>query len=183
MTGGSRTTPVVLAIAALALLVVARPLLGNGGTVRISRAAVGPYFVSVFSSPTPLRTGEVDISVLVQDSSDAAVDVPVWVEAAPVGGTSTGAGAAAAVIRQQATRQQATNKLFKAAKFDVENPGMWRFRVAVGEGGGAGAVGFESRVTKSTLLDQPYLLALLVLAPLLFVGWLVGRQSRTAATR
>ena len=164
MRAGARTA------AAVALLLAGSPLLANGGTVRISRAPVGPWLVSVFSSPTPLRTGEVDVSVLVQDSSDASLDLPVWVEARAVG-----TGADAAPIRRAATREQATNKLFKAAKFDVDAPGEWEFRIEVGA---AGAVSFQATLTEPTLMDRPYLLALLVLLPLGLVAWLLlGRDE------
>lgn len=166
-----RSLPLLL----LAVLLCAAPLLANGGTVRISRARVGAYLVSVFSSPTPLRTGEVDISVLVQDSADAAVDVPVRVRAVPLGPTA----AVAEPMRYAATRQQATNKLFKAAKFDVEQAGEWRFVVEVGPAEQpAGEVSFQSPVTQTTLLDRPYLMAALVLLPLVLLAWLLlGRDE------
>lgn len=160
---------------ALVLLLAAAPLLANGGTVRVSRAPVGPYFVSIFSSPTPLRTGEVDVSVLVQDSADAALDLPVYVEAHPVGFD-------AEPVRQPATRQQATNKLFKAAKFDVTTPGEWEFRVGIGPTGERAAVSFQATLTDPTLLDRPYLLALLVLLPLaLLARLLLGRDDEDDA--
>lgn len=168
-------------VVALALLLAAAPLGANGGTVRVSRAAVGPYRVSVFTSPTPLRTGTVDVSVLVQDSADAAVDVPVRVEARPVGGTEGTGGTAenGGTLRHPATRDQATNKLFKAAKFRVPSPGEWEFRVAVGsEAGPGGEVSFRATLAEPTLLDHPYLLALLVLVPLGVAGWLLlGRED------
>jgi hypothetical protein len=172
-----------VAAAVLSGLVLAPPLLANGGTVRISREAVGPYLVSVFTSPTPLRTGEVDVSVLVQDiERESVLDVPVFVEALPV-------AAEAEAVRHEATRQQATNKLFKAAKFDIPGEGVWELRVRVG-GEEGGAVSFQAEFTNPTLLDRPYLLAALVLLPLAFLGWLLlgrgedssPRQSRMAAT-
>ena len=168
-----------LATSAALLIAITTPLLANGGTVRISREPAGPYLVSVMSSPTPLRTGELDISVLVQDSTEEVVPgVPVRVEAVPL----TGGGES---IRHAATRQQATNKFFLAAKFDVEAPGEWEFRVRVGEPE-AGTVAFRATVSEPSLLDRPYLIAALILVPLLLGGWLIGRrdddQSRRAAT-
>jgi hypothetical protein len=167
----------------LLLLLAAAPLLANGGTVRISREVVGAYLVSVFTSPTPLRTGEVDVSVLVQDTSrEAVVDVPVAVRAVPVGFD-------AAPVRHEATRRQATNRLFKAAKFPINAPGEWELRVQVG-GDAGGEVAFSVVLTDPTIFDRPYLLAALVLLPLLLLAWLFlgreeeddGRQSRMAAT-
>jgi hypothetical protein len=177
---------------AVLLLLAAAPLLANGGTVRISREAVGPYLVSVFTSPTPLRTGEVDVSVLVQDTvREAVLDVPVMVEARPV-------GFEAAPVRYEATRRQATNRLFKAAKFPLTEAGDWELRVRVGDEEG-GEVSFRVELTDPTILDRPYLLAALILVPLLVLGWLLlgraddddgprgddggpTRQSRMAAT-
>lgn len=151
------------------------PLFANGGTVRIARAPVGPYLVTVYSSPTPLRTGEVDVSVLVQDSSNAVIAPPVVVEATPL---ALAEGATADPIRHEASRAQATNKLFQAAKFDVAAPGEWEFGVRVA---GAGSLSFRATVAKSTLLDRPYLLAFLILLPLAVIGWLaLGRDEERA---
>lgn len=157
----------------LALItLLAPPLLANGGTVRVSRAPLGPYLVTIYSSPTPLRTGEVDISVLVQDSADAVLAPPITVEARPRALTE---GATADPIRREAARAQATNKLFQAAKFDVAEPGEWEFRVEVD---GAGSLSFRATVVRSTLLDRPYLLGLLILLPVLVIGWLaLGRDE------
>jgi hypothetical protein len=167
----------------VAAAVLAPPLWANGGTVRISRSEIGPYLVSVFTSPTPLRTGELDVSVLVQDAArESVLDVPVMVEAVPLGVETDR-------IIHEATRQQATNKLFKAAKFDIPAEGRWEVRVQVG-GAEGGAVSFQAEFTSPTLLDRPYLLAALILLPLALLGWLLlgrdeeptRRQSRMAAT-
>lgn len=168
---GLRTRVASLLLLPLILL-LAPPVLANGGTVRISRAPVGPYLVTVYSSPTPLRTGEVDISVLVQDSADAVLAPPIVVEALPLALTD---GATADPIRREATRAQATNKLFQAAKFDVTDAGEWEFRVEVAD---AGSLSFRATVVRTTLLDRPYLLGLLILLPLLVIGWLaLGRDE------
>ena len=201
--GGSLWGPATRrSIAALPALVLAVALaagtaLANGGTVRIAEAPVGPWRVTVYSSPTPLRTGEIDISTLVQDSDGGTVDVPITVTATPV-------GFAADPVLQPATRRQATNKLFKAAKFDIGVPGRWDFRIHVGSAAAAaggpspvdtvddtvgteppgigdeepgGVVSFDAVVTKSTILDRPFLLTALVALPLLVAGWLLlGRE-------
>ena len=41
-------------------------LLADGGTVRLSERQ-GNYRITVFTSPTPLRAGPIDLSVFVQD--------------------------------------------------------------------------------------------------------------------
>ncbi len=164
-----RRLPALLVLLGL-ILAIAAPAVANGGTVRISRAPVGAWLVTVYSSPTPLRTGEVDISTLVQDSADTILDVPITVVAEAL-------DTVAPPIEMEATRAQATNKLFKAAKFDVDVPGRWRFRVRVGTAAGEGGeVTFEADVARTTILDRPVLLATLVLLPLLVLGWvLLGR--------
>lgn len=160
------------AAVAVLLLLPTPSLHANGGTVRLSRAPLGPYLVTIYSSPTPLRTGEVDVSVLVQDADDAVLTPAVVVEARPL---ALGEGTSAQPIRREATRAQATNKLFQAAKFDVSEPGEWEFVVEVAE---AGSLSFTAAVAKTTLLDRPYLLALLVLLPLLVLGWIaLGRDD------
>jgi hypothetical protein len=156
----------------LLAVLLAPPLLANGGTLRISEAPAGRYVVSVYSSPTPLRAGEVDISVLVQDSAGRMVpDVRVEVEAVRL-------DTVADPIRHAASRAEATNKLFQAAKFDVAPAGRWEFRIRVGRDEG-GTVSFQATLTDPTLLDRPFLLALLILLPVGLAGWLLGRRERS----
>ena len=187
----------ILPALGLAVALAAGTARANGGTVRIAEVPVGPWAVTVYSSPTPLRTGEIDISTLVQDSGGATVDVPITVTATPV-------GFVADPVLQPATRRQATNKLFKAAKFDLGVPGRWDFRIHVGSAAAAagapspveavddtvgrtppgieteepgGVVSFDAVVAKSTILDRPFLLAALVALPLMVAGWLLlGRE-------
>src|SRR5713226_8801439 len=84
----------------------------DGGTVRLSDQK-GNYRITVFTAPTPLRAGPVDISVLVQDAStgEPASDVHVTIEAA-------WRGPPGVAIRHPATTEAATNKLYYAAIFD-----------------------------------------------------------------
>lgn len=170
-----RAAPLLLLLP-LCLVVAATPLLGNGGTVRVSNAPVGPYIVTIYTSPTPLRAGEVDVSVLAQDSAGTVLTPTVIVDARPVSlEPDLDADVGTGPVQQRATRAQATNKLFQAAKFDIEAPGEWEFTVTIAE---AGSLSFPAEVERSTLLDRPYLLAALVLLPLLVLGWLaLGRDE------
>src|SRR5262245_51794128 len=85
----------------------------DGGTVRLSQRA-GGYRITVFTEPTPFRAGPVDVSVLVQDAATGDVvpgaQVTVW--AAP-----SGRGGEAA--EHPATTEAATNKLLRAALFEL----------------------------------------------------------------
>jgi hypothetical protein len=109
-------------------------LRADGGTVRLSQRQ-GDYQITVFTAPTPLRAGPVDVSVLVQDAM-TGLPLPqaqVTVRAAPRGRSS-------AAIVQPATSEAATNKLFRAAVFDMPEPGWWEVEVAIeGEHGPARA--------------------------------------------
>ena len=71
------SAPFVLAIAAS----VAR---ADGGTLRISERRDGRR-ISVFTTPTPLRAGLADISILVQDAATGKPlpEVPVMVSVHP----------------------------------------------------------------------------------------------------
>jgi len=105
-------------------------LLADGGTLRLS-ARSGDFQVTVFTSPAVLRCGIIDISVLVQDAITGKVrtDVPVTVQlrqAEAAGGNRT-----AEVLEQIATTATATNKLFRAAEFEVPQPGNWRCSVSL----------------------------------------------------
>jgi len=109
----------------------------DGGTVRLSKRQ-GGYRITVFTEPTPFRAGPVDISVLVQDARTGEPDaqVRVAVRVAPRGRPGES-------ILHPATSESATNKLFRAAVFEIPEPGWWEIEVTV-EGGRARArVWFE----------------------------------------
>src|SRR5258708_34204239 len=61
-------------------------LRADGGALRLSERA-GGYRITVFTDPTPLRAGPVDVSVFVQDADtgEPAGGVRVTVQAAPRG--------------------------------------------------------------------------------------------------
>jgi hypothetical protein len=110
---------------------------GDGGTVRLSEPR-GGYRITVFTSPTPFRAGPVDVSVLVQD---AATGEPVTEAAVSV--RATPRGRPDADVRHTATTEAATNKLFRAALFELPEPGWWELEVAVDGARGAAQVRFD----------------------------------------
>src|SRR5947199_7831416 len=86
-------------------------LRADGGAVRL-REQAGAYQVTVFTSPTPLRAGPVDVSVLVQDAAGECVpEARVAVRLA-----ARGTGEA---LECPATAEAATNKLLRAAVFQL----------------------------------------------------------------
>lgn len=162
-----------LLLVALAFALCAAPALGNGGTVQVAGEPAGPYEVSVSTSPSPLVVGPIDVSVLVQQAGtrDYVHDARVVVTAEPLGSSGRG-------VTSEATHEQATNKLFYAAKFELPTEGRWRIRVDVRGAAGAGLVHFEVDVTKPTLLDRPLLAAALITLLAVPLLWWVSRTHR-----
>ena len=122
---GTIRFPVVCVFVSCFMLHASSVLRADGGALCLLERA-GGYQVAVFTSPTPLRAGPVDISVLVQDASTGE-QVPrarVVVRLKPHDGS-------ALPLEYQATTEAATNKLFHAAKFDLPEPGRWDVEVRI----------------------------------------------------
>jgi hypothetical protein len=101
------------------------------------RQKAGGYQVAVFTSPTPVRAGPVDLSVLVQDAAtgECVPEARVTVRL-----TARGTGD---VLEYPATTEAATNRLFHAAVFELPKPGWWEVEVAVEGPLGPATVRFE----------------------------------------
>jgi hypothetical protein len=95
---------------------------GDGGTMLLHQDA-GAFTVTLFAAPEPLRTGDADLSLMVQDrsSGDVLLDPTV---AITVGTDQT--------VRLQ--RGQATNRLLQAATVHFSKPGKWRLAISVQRG-------------------------------------------------
>jgi hypothetical protein len=117
----SRRTWLLLAVALL--LYSASDLRADGGTLRLWERA-GNYRVAVFTSPSPLRAGPVDISVFVQDATtgEQVPGAKVMVRLTSATGE---------VVEWPATTEAATNKLFYAAKFELPAAGLWETRIEI----------------------------------------------------
>jgi hypothetical protein len=107
----------------------------DGGTVCFSGKA-GGYRITVFSAPTPLRAGPVDLSVLVQDAATGEImpHARVTVRLAKRGGPT---------LEYAATTEVATNKLFRAAQIELPEPGRWQMHVRVEDVHGLATIGGE----------------------------------------
>lgn len=127
----------------LVLGLVAHSARGDGGKVRVSRRA-GPYLVTVFTTPTPLRAGLADISVLVQDpkteeiASDVNVNVLVKV-----------ADSSQPSRSYRASLGQATNKLLRAVTVQFLSSGSWTVTVIVKGPPGGGQLKFTANVLEA----------------------------------
>ena len=126
----------VLLPAFLASLFLAHPALADGGAV-LAQQTTGPYRITLFGSPSPLRAGPADLSVLVQNAKtgDAVLDsrVAIQVQAAstdageawvpPCCSMKMGVGAVAA------THKAAQNKLLYAANTLLPSSGPHKILV------------------------------------------------------
>lgn len=91
----------------------------DGGRLAFSERN-GNYEIAVFTSPDPLRAGPVDLSVFLQD---AATHQPI--ANADISVVLTSRSRFPQTIRTSATSAAATNKLLRAVKFEIPDPGPW----------------------------------------------------------
>jgi hypothetical protein len=106
---------------------------GDGGVLRLT-GQFGAYRVALFTRPVPFQAGPVDLSVLVQDATTGA---PVPTARVVVSLTLRAGGAE---LRAPATYAAATNKLLRAALFDLPHAGWYDSEVLIeGPGGPATA--------------------------------------------
>jgi hypothetical protein len=112
-------------LAILVLLLNTAAVSADGGAVQLSEV-IGPYRITVFTSPTPLRAGPVDISVLVQDAVTGSVvpDAEVTIQVNPL-------DRPAELLAEPANRANATNKILLASTFDLPTSGSWEVRLNV----------------------------------------------------
>jgi hypothetical protein len=111
------------------------PARADGGSLRLSGIR-GVYQINVFTAPTPFRAGDVDISTLVLD---AATGSPRTEAQVTVRMTKSGRLA----LEYPATTEAATNKLFRAARFKLPEPGRWHLEVEIGGQDGPAVIGGE----------------------------------------
>jgi hypothetical protein len=116
------------------------PARGDGGSVRLS-ATKGPYRITVFSAPSPFRAGPVDISVLIQDATTGEPLPQAWVAVRMTQEGQLG-------LEYPATREAATNKLLRAAQFEIPTPGRWELEIRVEGLQGAAVVSGEVEVAE-----------------------------------
>ena len=96
----------------------------DGGTVQLRKEA-GGLVITVFTSPAPLSTGPIDISLLLQNRNglEPVLDVDVSL--------ILRADASSTEIQARATREQAQNKLLYAAPVTLTESGKWRLAVTI----------------------------------------------------
>jgi hypothetical protein len=116
-----------MTLLAALLVSLATATFADGGLVRVSRAS-GPLRITVFTTPTPLRVGPIDISVLVQPvGSDAPLlDLPISLSLYADGDSTR-------QLTASATHAQATNQWLSSARLRLPAAGHWTATVQVAD--------------------------------------------------
>jgi len=95
----------------------------DGGAAQFTKSA-GPFVITVFTTPSPLRAGPVDISLMIQnrENQQPVLDCLAQVQVSKDGATSIGS---------EATHQAAQNKLLYAAQVKIPESGLWELEAAI----------------------------------------------------
>lgn len=152
---------------------------GDGGKLRASTQTRG-LDIAVFTDPTPVRTGTLDVSLFVRP-------LPAG-ETRPLPAFQVCAYPVAAPAKRHcepATPAEATNKLFRAAQLELTQPGLWQVEVVVDSADGWVVTSFQLPVEEGPPQWAAYALwiGLPAVAVLLFAAhrWLVWRRERAEA--
>jgi hypothetical protein len=151
-------------------LAVCTLLFADGGTLVFTQQS-GPYIITLFSAPEPVRVGVADLSVLVQQASDRSpvLDAQVNLEL-------THAGFEA--LKFTATHTAATNKLLYAADVPLSAEGAWH--VALDVNGARASGTLEVHAAQPPVIAYWPYFALVPLAIALYVlnQYLKHRRAR-----
>ena len=153
-----------------------RLALADGGVIQIRKEA-GPFRITLFSTPAPLRAGPADLSVLVESakSGETLLDAKVVLLLQPLRGAD-----ASKRLELEATRAQATNKLLYAALPDLSEQGEWSVRIDVQEGSRHASAAGTIEVLPpppALLADWPYFAAVPLLIGLFILNQYLRRRQ------
>ncbi len=160
-----------------ALLCVALLLFADGGTMQFRKTA-GPFIVTVFSEPVPVRAGTADLSVMVEKAADQStlLDAHVMLRL-----KKTESGSIVEVAAP-ATHEHATNKLLYAASVTLPSAGVWQLTVEVRDKVNSASASGDLHVipAEPPVKEHWPLFAVVPLMILLFAlnQWLKSRRNR-----
>ena len=146
----------------------------GGGTPRLTSEPTGPYLLSVWTAPDPVRAGELHLTVAVADP--ARDDAPVL--AALVQVELRPRAAHAPPLSARADNEEGANKLLYEADLVLPAAGRWDVQVTVDEPAGQGAAQFELDVLAARTGNWPLFGgAGVTLAALLFLAFRRHRRA------
>jgi hypothetical protein len=138
--------------------------------LRAVNVPIGAYRVSVFTDPTPVPPDTIDVSVLAtfERGRGLVPGLEILVEGRPLEGMGP-------VVRHPATKDQADDARYYAAKFALGAVGDWEIVVTVRGAEGEGEIRFPVTVQEPGLFANPLLIIVAALLPLVLVGWWLRR--------
>ena len=112
----------------LVLAMVATAAHADGGAMLLHQDA-GAFTITLFAAPQPLRTGDADLSVMVQDrtSGEVLLDPAIDVTVAP-----ESPGASPQIVRLE--NGQASNRLLQACTIHFSSSGRWHLTLLIRRG-------------------------------------------------
>lgn len=150
--------------------------IADSGIVRLSTID-GPYRITVFSEPTPLRAGLIDLSVMVQNGDD---ETPIL--DATVSMLLEHEETSVSSILVEATREAATNQLLYSAKLELPEAGQWSVETSVMIKGqvSRATFDFDAAAPLPPILDMWawFLLPAMALLLMAMNQWLQRRQPK-----
>jgi hypothetical protein len=134
----------------------------GGGTPRLQNAELGAYWVSVWTQPEPLRTGQVHITLALseppppgsnqQEAGAPVLNVPLELHFQPL-------DQAGETVVARASHEQAVNKLFYEADLVLPHAGRWAVVIqAPNRDGSPATATFQVEVVPPPLIDVRWLL-------------------------
>ncbi len=177
---GTFSGAVLFELAFLLSLLSPAPLQADGGTLRVANVAMGAYRINVFTAPTPITPDSVDVSVLAtfERGRGVARNLQILVVCRLLDDSGT-------QVTHAATREEADDPRYYAAKFPMGAVGEWEMEVKIQGPEGEGSVTFQVQVQEPGFLQNPILILALAFVPLLLAGaWLkLGAGSESPGER
>ena len=157
----------------IAVFLSALLLWADGGTVVLQKRA-GPFAITLFGDPTPLRVGRADLSVMCQKVEDNSpvLDAKVLLH---LRRPSNGANILEFTL--PARHDNAGNKLLYAANLDLSSPGNWQVNVDVERNGALASVGGSLTVLEKEPAIATYW-PFFVIVPLFALLFAINRRLK-----
>lgn len=152
----------------------------GGGTPQLTGAEAGPYRLYAWTTPEPLRAGEIHVTVGVTQLDAQGVERAVTDAAVTV--TFVGAENAGAEVLLRPEIAPGTGGVYYEADTDAPLEGAYRVQVAAEGLAGSGAAEFSAVVLPAARNMRGWVVALAaVVAAVVAVGWLIWQKTRRAA--
>jgi hypothetical protein len=164
-------------VVAVALSSPTVALAHGGGTPRLIDVPVGPYRLYVWSSPEPLRVGDMHVTIAVVEAAQTSakldepvVDANVRVLLKPLNEQNE-------PFARAATNQTTLLQRYYETDFSIPAAGIWQAVIEVSGPAGAGSASFDVEVLPPRRLN--WQIALIITGALLIGIGLYGRRKQS----